>query len=134
MKKCLFICFAIISIILLAGCTQKESYSLKLPDKSNITEVVLILGEEKKSIKDKEDIDFLMSQLSSINKKSGESVNDTPQEEKYYTIEFETTDGTSGDTLYIYETANGCFAEQPYNGISSIDKEQYQAIINIFDK
>lgn len=133
MKKCLFICFAIISIILLAGCTQKESYSLRLPDKDNITEVVLIAGDEKKSIKDKEDIDFLMSQLSSINKKSGESVNDTPQEEKYYTIEFETPDGTSGDTLYIYKTKDGCFAEQPYNGISSIDEKQYQAIINIFD-
>ena len=86
---------------------------------------------ERETITDKREIDNLFANLSTVHIKSGESYNDSPMTDKFIKIFFEVSDGLSGCAVYIFEDENGFFVEQPYNGIFSIEGNQYTEILGL---
>ena len=86
-----------------------------------------------KSTTDKENINNLLFELSLVNIKSFDSLQDTPRVDEYSEINFELSTGTSSNKVFVYKTQEGFFVEQPYNGIFTIDEIQYQSIVAIFD-
>ena len=99
-----------------------------LPDRSDVTLVSISGSDINMTITDDSKIDDLFTELSSVNNKSGESYNDTPETDDYLKIVFSVSGGISSNIVYVFKKEGGFFIEQPYHGIFSIDEAQYNAI------
>lgn len=132
MKKYFFIYVSIAIFVFLSACSQKQTTTLNLPEKSDIVKIYYIAENEYKSTTDKENIDNLLFELSQIKSKTFDSFQDTPLVEKYSEINFEMSIGTSSNKVFVYKTKEGFFVEQPYNGIFTINESQYQSIVGVF--
>lgn len=128
MKRYFFIAFIVILAIFLSACSTNKDSSLRLPNKTDVTAVSISCDEKKVKITDKEVIEKLFADLSTVRIKSDESYNDAPMAEKYIRISFEVFGRKTGDDTFIFEKGGKFFIEQPYHGIFSIEESQYSAI------
>lgn len=134
MKKYIFVTLLLMQVSMLSACgNRKELKNLTLPDRADVISVMISCDEEKETITDSEEIDNIFNVLSSVNRKSKESYNDAPQTEKYLRIDFEIPDGMSSNIVYVFKEEGSFFTEQPYNGIFSIDENQYGTIYDLFN-
>ena len=133
MKKYIFFFITVLILVFLSACIQQEINSLSLPEKNKIINAYYITENGYKSTTDKENINNLLFELSLVNIKSFDSLQDTPRVDEYSEINFELSTGTSSNKVFVYKTQEGFFVEQPYNGIFTIDEIQYQSIVAIFD-
>ena len=133
MKKYIFFFITVLILVFLSACIQQEINSLSLPEKNKKIKAYYITENGYKSTTDKENINNLLFELSLVNIKSFDSLQDTPRVDEYSEINFELSTGTSSNKVFVYKTQEGFFVEQPYNGIFTIDEIQYQSIVAIFD-
>ena len=133
MKKYIFFFITVLILVFLSACIQQEINSLSLPEKNKIIKAYYITENGYKSTTDKENINNLLFELSLVNIKSFDSLQDTPRVDEYSEINFELSTGTSSNKVFVYKTQEVFFLEQPYNGIFTIDEIQYQSIVAIFD-
>ena len=110
-----------------------SNFILQSTEKNKIIKAYYITENGYKSTTDKENINNLLFELSLVNIKSFDSLQDTPRVDEYSEINFELSTGTSSNKVFVYKTQEGFFVEQPYNGIFTIDEIQYQSIVAIFD-
>lgn len=128
MKRYFFIALIVIPAIFLSACSANKDSPLLLPSRADVISVSMSCDEKEEKITDKEAIDKLLSDLSTVSMKSKESYNDAPNADNYIKISFEVSDGQSGSVIYIFEESGKFFIEQPYNGVFSIEESQYSAI------
>lgn len=127
MKKITY-ALLILQVVVLSACGNDKITSLMLPDRSDVTLVSISGSDINMTITDDSKIDDLFTELSSVNNKSGESYNDTPETDDYLKIVFSVSGGISSNIVYVFKKESGFFIEQPYHGIFSIDEAQYNAI------
>lgn len=127
MKKITY-ALLILQVVVLSACGNDKIASLMLPDRSDVTLVSISGSDINMTITDDSKIDDLFTELSSVNNKSGESYNDTPETDDYLKIVFSVSGGISSNIVYVFKKEGGFFIEQPYHGIFSIDEAQYNAI------
>ena len=125
MKKyiSLFLCF--ICILALVAC-EKKADPITLPQIDDITSVDITVGENKVNHTDKAWISEIISDISSSEPTSKQSVQDFPQTESYIKIDFQFETGTS--TIFAYEENGKHYIEQPYQGIYKIDSQLYERL------
>ena len=71
-------------------------------------------------------ISEIISDISSSEPTSKQSVQDFPQTESYIKIDFQFETGTS--TIFAYEENGKHYIEQPYQGIYKIDSQLYERL------
>lgn len=125
MKKyiSLFLCF--ICILALVAC-EKKTDPITLPQIDDITSVDITVGKNKVNHTDKAWISEIISDISSSEPTSKESIQDTPQVENYIKIDFQFKTGTS--ILYVYEDSSKYYIEQPYQGIYKTDSQLFKRL------
>ena len=133
MKKYIFFFITVLILVFLSACIQQEINSLSLPEKNKIIKAYYITENGYKSTTDKENINNLLFELSLVNIKSFDSLQDTPRVDEYSEINFELSTGTSSNKVFVYKTQEGFSVEQHSNGIFTIDEVQYHSIVAIFD-
>lgn len=134
MKKIVILSFFIILLCFMSACNKQETKIVMLPDAQEIEYMYVVVGDECKTIEDKEQIKLILSELSNAEISNLQSLNDTPQTESYIKITFETSKGISSNTVYLYEKEYKFYLEQPYHGIFKIKENTYNRIIDAINK
>ena len=104
----------------------KKAAPIQLPQTSDITSVDVTVGENTTNHSDTAWISEIISDISSSEPTSKQSVQDFPQTESYIKIDFQFETGTS--TIFAYEENGKHYIEQPYQGIYKIDSQLYERL------
>lgn len=129
MKKTVVVSIFILLICFISACNKQETKNVMLPDVQEIEYMYFVVGDECKTVEDKEQIKLILSELSNAEISNLQSLNDTPQTESYIKITFETLEGISSNTVYLYEKEYKFYLEQPYHGIFKIKEKAYNSIV-----
>ena len=129
MRKTLFAILVCGALVLgLTGCGSKKEYTLTLPKEENIESVFFEKDNNKKEVKDTEEIKDIIYVLSGSGKgrtTNEESVQDYPvNAEDIIKIEFNLKDEKQS-TLFVYKKNGKMYIETPYNGIYRINGIRY---------
>ena len=132
MRKTLFAILVCGALVLgLTGCGSKKEYTLTLPKEENIESVFFEKDNNKKEVKDTEEIKDIIYVLSGSGKgrtTNEESVQDYPvNAEDIIKIEFNLKDEKQS-TLFIYKKNGKMYIETPYNGIYRINGDEYNSM------
>ena len=132
MKKTVFIILLCGALVLgLTGCGSKKEYTLTLPKEENIKSVFFEKDNNKKEVKDTEEIKDIIYVLSGSGKgrtTNEESVQDYPvNAEDIIKIEFNLKDEKQS-TLFVYKKNGKMYIETPYNGIYRINGDEYNSM------
>ena len=115
----------------LTGCGSKKEYTLTLPKEENIESVFFEKDNNKKEVKDNEEIKDIIYVLSGSGKgrtTNEESVQDYPvNAEDIIKIEFNLKDEKQS-TLFVYKKNGKMYIETPYNGIYRINGNEYNSM------
>lgn len=115
----------------LTGCGSKKEYTLTLPKEENIESVFFEKDNNKKEVKDTEEIKDIIYVLSGSGKgrtTKEESVQDYPvNAEDIIKIEFNLKDEKQS-TLFVYKKNGKMYIETPYNGIYRINGDEYNSM------
>lgn len=115
----------------LTGCGSKKEYTLTLPKEENIESVFFEKDNNKKEVKDTEEIKDIIYVLSGSGKgrtTNEESVQDYPvNAEDIIKIEFNLKDEKQS-TLFVYKKNGKMYIETPYNGIYRINGDEYNSM------
>ena len=125
MKKYISLFLCLTCILTLVACGKKAA-PIQLPQTSNITSVDVTVGENTTNHSDTAWISEIISDISSSEPTSKQSVQDFPQTESYIKIDFQFETGTS--TIFAYEENGKHYIEQPYQGIYKIDSQLYERL------
>ena len=123
MKKYISLFLCLTCILTLVACGKKAA-PIQLPQTSDITSVDVTVGENTTNHSDTAWISEIISDISSSEPTSKQSVQDFPQTESYIKIDFQFETGTS--TIFAYEENGKHYIEQPYQGIYKIDSQLYE--------
>ena len=132
MKKTVLIILVYWALVLgLTGCGSKKEYTLTLPKEENIESVFFEKDNNKKEVKDTEEIKDIIYVLSGSGKgrtTNEESVQDYPvNAEDIIKIEFNLKDEKQS-TLFVYKKNGKMYIETPYNGIYRINGDEYNSM------
>ena len=132
MRKTLFAILVCGALVLgLTGCGSKKEYTLTLPKEENIESVFFEKDNNKKEVKDTEEIKDIIYVLSGSGKgrtTNEESVQDYPvNAEDIIKIEFNLKDEKQS-TLFVYKKNGKMYIEVPYNGIYRISGDEYNSM------
>ena len=132
MRKTLFAILVCGALVLgLTGCCSKKEYTLTLPKEENIESVFFEKDNNKKEVKDTEEIKDIIYVLSGSGKgrtTNEESVQDYPvNAEDIIKIEFNLKDEKQS-TLFVYKKNGKMYIETPYNGIYRINGDEYNSM------
>ena len=132
MKKTVLIILLCGALVLgLTGCSSKKEYTLTLPKEENIESVFFEKDNNKKEVKDTEEIKDIIYVLSGSGKgrtTNEESVQDYPvNAEDIIKIEFNLKDEKQS-TLFVYKKNGKMYIETPYNGIYRINGDEYNSM------
>ena len=132
MRKTLFAILVCGALVLgLTGCGSKKEYTLTLPKEENIESVFFEKDNNKKEVKDTEEIKDIIYVLSGSGKgrtTNEESVQDYPvNAEDIIKIEFNLKDENQS-TLFVYKKNGKMYIETPYNGIYRINGDEYNSM------
>lgn len=132
MSKTLFAILVCGALVLgLTGCGSKKEYTLTLPKEENIESVFFEKDNNKKEVKDTEEIKDIIYVLSGSGKgrtTNEESVQDYPvNAEDIIKIEFNLKDEKQS-TLFVYKKNGKMYIETPYNGIYRINGDEYNSM------
>ncbi len=132
MRKTLFAILVCGALVLgLTGCGSKKEYTLTLPKEENIESVFFEKDNNKKEVKDTEEIKDIIYVLSGSGKgrtTNEESVQDYPvNAEDIIKIEFNLKDEKQS-TLFVYKKNGKMYIETPYNGIYRINGDEYNSM------
>ena len=132
MRKTLFAILVCGALVLgLIGCGSKKEYTLTLPKEENIESVFFEKDNNKKEVKDTEEIKDIIYVLSGSGKgrtTNEESVQDYPvNAEDIIKIEFNLKDEKQS-TLFVYKKNGKMYIETPYNGIYRINGDEYNSM------
>ena len=132
MRKTLFAILVCGALVLgLTGCGSKKEYTLTLPKEENIESVFFEKDNNKKEVKDTEEIKDIIYVLSGSGKgrtTNEESVQDYPvNAEDIIKIEFNLKDEKQS-TLFVYKKSEKMYIEVPYNGIYRINGDEYNSM------
>lgn len=132
MKKTVLIILVCGALVLgLTGCGSKKEYTLTLPKEENIESVFFEKDNNKKEVKDTEEIKDIIYVLSGSGKgrtTNEESVQDYPvNAEDIIKIEFNLKDEKQS-TLFVYKKNGKMYIETPYNGIYRINGDEYNSM------
>lgn len=132
MRKTLFAILVCGALVLgLTGCGSKKEYTLTLPKEENIESVFFEKDNNKKEVKDTEEIKDIIYVLSDSGKgrtTNEESVQDYPvNAEDIIKIEFNLKDEKQS-TLFVYKKNGKMYIETPYNGIYRINGDEYNSM------
>ena len=132
MRKTLFAILVCGALVLgLTGCGSKKEYTLTLPKEENIESVFFEKDNNKKKVKDTEEIKDIIYVLSGSGKgrtTNEESVQDYPvNAEDIIKIEFNLKDEKQS-TLFVYKKNGKMYIETPYNGIYRINGDEYNSM------
>ena len=132
MRKTLFAILVCGALVLgLTGCGSKKEYTLTLPKEENIESVFFEKDNNKKEVKDTEEIKDIIYVLSGSGKgrtTNEESVQDYPvNAEDIIKIEFNLKDEKQS-TLFVYKKNGKMYIETPYNGIYRINGNEYNSM------
>ena len=108
------------------SCVWEKSCSHSVAPNSDITSVDVTVGENTTNHSDTAWISEIISDISSSEPTSKQSVQDFPQTESYIKIDFQFETGTS--TIFAYEENGKHYIEQPYQGIYKIDSQLYERL------
>ena len=115
----------------LTECGSKKEYTLTLPKEENIESVFFEKDNNKKEVKDTEEIKDIIYVLSGSGKgrtTNEESVQDYPvNAEDIIKIEFNLKDEKQS-TLFVYKKNGKMYIETPYNGIYRINGDEYNSM------
>ena len=125
MKKYISLFLCLTCILTLVACGKKAA-PIQLPQTSDITSVDVTVGENTTNHSDTAWISEIISDISSSEPTSKQSVQDFPQTESYIKIDFQFETGTS--TIFAYEENGKHYIEQPYQGIYKIDSQLYERL------
>ena len=128
MKKYISLFLCLTCILTLVACGKKAA-PIQLPQTSDITSVDVTVGENTTNHSDTAWISEIISDISSSEPTSKQSVQDFPQTESYIKIDFQFETGTS--TIFAYEENGKHYIEQPYQGIYKIDSQLYERLQEI---
>lgn len=125
MKKyiSLFLCLTCILTLVRVG--KKLLHSVA-PNKRHYICWCNPVGENTTNHSDTAWISEIISDISSSEPTSKQSVQDFPQTESYIKIDFQFETGTS--TIFAYEENGKHYIEQPYQGIYKIDSQLYERL------
>ena len=129
MKKILFVLLCGLCLLSIAGCGNKTTYTLNLPQLENLKNISLIQNANEKSISSTERMKEILDVINGVKRvtKNG-SIQDAPiNVSNVIKIDFNFIDEGSS-TLFVYKKNNKYFIEQPYNGIYQISKDEYNSI------
>ena len=112
MKKYISLFLCLTCILTLVACGKKAA-PIQLPQTSDITSVDVTVGENTTNHSDTAWISEIISDISSSEPTSKQSVQDFPQTESYIKIDFQFETGTS--TIFAYEE-NGKHLTYPFSG------------------
>lgn len=132
MRKTLFAILVCGALVLgLTGCGSKKEYTLTLSKEENIESVFFEKDNNKKEVKDTEEIKDIIYVLSGSGKgrtTNEESVQDYPvNAEDIIKIEFNLKDEKQS-TLFVYKKNGKMYIETPYNGIYRINGDEYNSM------
>lgn len=132
MRKTLFAILVCGALVLgLTGCGSKKEYTLTLPKEENIESVFFEKDNNKKEVKDTEEIKDIIYVLSGSGKgrtTNEKSVQDYPvNAEDIIKIEFNLKDEKQS-TLFVYKKNGKMYIETPYNGIYRINGDEYNSM------
>ena len=132
MSKTLFAILVCGALVLgLTGCGSKKEYTLTLPKEENIESVFFEKDNNKKEVKDTEEIKDIIYVLSGSGKgrtTDEESIQDYPvNAEDIIKIEFDLKDDKQS-TLFVYKKNGKMYIEIPYNGIYRINGDEYNSM------
>lgn len=132
MRKTLFAILVCGALVLgLTGCGSKKEYTLTLPKEENIESVFFEKDNNKKEVKDTEEIKDIIYVLSGSGKgrtTNEESVQDYPvNAEDIIKIEFNLKDEKQS-TLFVYKKNGKMYIETPCNGIYRINGDEYNSM------
>ena len=132
MRKTLFAILVCGALVLgLTGCGSKKEYTLTLPKEENIESVFFEKDNNKKEVKDTEEIKDIIYVLSGSGKgrtTNEESVQDySVNAEDIIKIEFNLKDEKQS-TLFVYKKNGKMYIETPYNGIYRINGDEYNSM------
>ena len=132
MRKTLFAILVCGALVLgLTGCGSKKEYTLTLPKEENIESVFFEKDNNKKEVKDTEEIKDIIYVLSGSGKgrtTNEESVQDYPvNAEDIIKIGFNLKDEKQS-TLFVYKKNGKMYIETPYNGIYRINGDEYNSM------
>ena len=108
------------------SCVWEKSCSHSVAPNKRITSVDVTVGENTTNHSDTAWISEIISDISSSEPTSKQSVQDFPQTESYIKIDFQFETGTS--TIFAYEENGKHYIEQPYQGIYKIDSQLYERL------
>lgn len=115
----------------LTGCGSKKEYTLTLPKEENIESVFFEKDNNRKEVKDTEEIKDIIYVLSGSGKgrtTKEESIQDYPvNAENIIKIEFDFKEGGQS-LLYVYKKSEKMYIEVPYNGIYRISGDEYNSM------
>ncbi len=111
---------------------NRNLYKINLPSLENLLNVTFNQNTQVKVIGDQSEIKELLSILNSNGRETNEeSVQDYPVNvENEIKIEFNFKEGGTS-TIFVYIKKGKYYLEQPYNGIYSISKDEYNYLKNM---
>ena len=125
MKKYISLFLCLTCILTLVACGKKAA-PIQLPQTSDITSVDVTVGENTTNHSDTAWISEIISDISSSEPTSKQSVQDFPQTESYIKIDFRYETGTI--TIFAYEDRGKYYLEQPYQGIYKTDRKLFERL------
>ena len=125
MKKYISLFLCLTCILTLVACGKKAA-PIQLPQATDITSVDVTIEESTINHSDTTWISEIISDISSSEPTSKQSIQDFPQTESYIKIDFQFETGTS--TIFAYEENGKYYIEQPYQGIYKIDSQLYERL------
>lgn len=125
MKKILSLFLCVSCVLVLVSCGKKTD-PITLPQANEIISVDISVGKCTVSHSDKTWINEIISDISSSEPTTKESVQDVPQVENYIKIDFQYKAGTS--TIFVYKDNGKYYIEQPYQGIYEIDSQLFERL------
>lgn len=118
---CLFIAFSF-------NACYKQIEPIELPDDTEVTTINIVADTKSVVLTSKEDIEGIISAVSKAKPTNKPTLNDTPQVNEYFKIEFNTEKGLSAQNVYVYMDNTKSYAEQAYRGIYLIDNDVFSLI------
>lgn len=119
--------FIVLAVVLGAD-GAAHTWTLRLPEAEDLTEISLNYGGETVFVADEDDMRSLLALLLGEQRSTREdSIQDAPVgADSVLQINFHFAKGAS--TVFVYEKRGRFYIEQPYNGIYAISKEEYGAV------
>ena len=111
-------------VLLLCACSlfacRKLPDPLEVPEANDVIQVSVTRGDKTTTVKDKIWIAEILYGLADSTPTNKYSIQDNPQVDNYYKLDFREEDDTT--TVFIYEDKGVCYAEVPYTGIYEIGR------------